>query len=507
MAFKRNLVANYVGQGWIALMNLAFIPFYIKYLGIEAYGLIGMFAILQACLSLLDLGMTPTLGREMARFTGGGHSNESIRDLLRSIEVVSFSGGILIAISVALSSDWIVSSWLNNNTLSYNSVNQAIILMGFVASLRFMEAIYRSAIVGLQRQVLFNLISAVFATFRNLGALIVLVFVKSTIEAFFIWHAFISIFALTILVLTTYQCLPKGKRNGRFSTLAIKGIWRFAGGMMIISILSIILTQLDKVLLLKLLSLEDFGYYTLAATIGSGLIIFIQPIIQAIYPRLCELYEKNDKVKLYETFHEGAQMVTISTGAVAIVVIFFSDDFLMLWSQDENLTMKVSYLLKLLMFGNLLNALVWIPYQLQLANGWTSFGVINNVVAICFVVPALLLLVPIYGAHGAAWIWITLNLGYCLISVQLMFRKILITEKWKWYLQDVLMPLSFMVLSIACYKYLSPINPTLFERMIIIIGAILLAIFSGSCVPTKSRHLIYSYTKKVLNSSLKSSKI
>ena len=56
---KRNLIANYLGQGWTALMGLAFIPLYINYLGIEAYGLIGLFAVLQGWLVLLDLGMTP----------------------------------------------------------------------------------------------------------------------------------------------------------------------------------------------------------------------------------------------------------------------------------------------------------------------------------------------------------------------------------------------------------------------------------------------------------------
>ena len=42
---KRNLIANYVGQGWAALIGLVFIPLYIKYLGIESYGLIGLFAV------------------------------------------------------------------------------------------------------------------------------------------------------------------------------------------------------------------------------------------------------------------------------------------------------------------------------------------------------------------------------------------------------------------------------------------------------------------------------
>lgn len=95
---RRNIIANYLGQGWRALMGLAFIPLYIKYLGVEAYGLIGIFAILQAWLGLLDMGMKPALGREMARFIGGAHNAQSIRDLLRSIEII----GIAIAAAIAL---------------------------------------------------------------------------------------------------------------------------------------------------------------------------------------------------------------------------------------------------------------------------------------------------------------------------------------------------------------------------------------------------------------------
>ena len=92
-SIKNNLIANYLGQGWVALMGLAFIPLYIRYLGMEAYGLIGLFAVIQAWMTLLDMGMTPTLNREMARYTAGAHSSQSIRDLLRSLEILCFSAG------------------------------------------------------------------------------------------------------------------------------------------------------------------------------------------------------------------------------------------------------------------------------------------------------------------------------------------------------------------------------------------------------------------------------
>ena len=81
-------------------MSLAFVPLYIKYLGIEAYGLIGIFVMLQAWLTLLDMGMKPALAREMARFTGGGHDAQSVWDLLRSIEIVALGIAVLIGLGI-----------------------------------------------------------------------------------------------------------------------------------------------------------------------------------------------------------------------------------------------------------------------------------------------------------------------------------------------------------------------------------------------------------------------
>ena len=98
MTLKRNLIANYLGQGWSAAMGLAFIPLYIRYLGMESYGLIGIFAVMQAWLAMLDMGLTPTLNREMARFTAGVHGAQHILNLLRSLECVCFGAAALIAV-------------------------------------------------------------------------------------------------------------------------------------------------------------------------------------------------------------------------------------------------------------------------------------------------------------------------------------------------------------------------------------------------------------------------
>ena len=64
MIVKRKMAAIFAGQAFTSLLALALVPTYIHYLTIEAYGLAGLFAVIQVWLSLLDLGMTPTLTRE-----------------------------------------------------------------------------------------------------------------------------------------------------------------------------------------------------------------------------------------------------------------------------------------------------------------------------------------------------------------------------------------------------------------------------------------------------------
>lgn len=476
MALKRNLIANYLGQGWAALMGLAFVPLYIKHLGIESYGLIGMFAVLQAWLGLLDMGMTPTLVREMARFTGGVRRNESIRDLLRSIEIIALGGGVLIAGGVALGSDWVANSWLNINALSVEVVAQAFAIMGFVTALRFMEGVYRSAIVGLQQQVLINVVNSIMATFRGLGAVGILEWVSPTIGAFFLWQGGVSIATLSVLGIATYTSIPKGERCGRFSLEALRGVWRFAGGMVGITFLALLLTQVDKILLSRLLTLRDFGYYALAGAVAGALSMLIGPIYQAFYPRFCELHAQGDTLALTDSYHKSAQLVSVIAGSAAMVLIFYAETFLVLWTQDADLAENVSVLLSLLALGNLLNGLMGIPYQMQLAHGWTRLSVYVNSVAVLFIVPAILWVVPHYGAVGAAWVWVALNTGYGLIAVQFFYRRIMTKEKWRWYREDVLTPLIGAGLAVGLIKYLWPAQETMIAQVLVLTFASIAAL-------------------------------
>ncbi len=496
---KNNLVANYLGQVWVALMGLAFIPLYIKYLGIEAYGLIGLFTVLTTWMNILDMGMTPALGREMGSFTGGKKSEHSIRDLLRTIEIIIFGISLLIAVSVGFASNWFATVWIKTELIPTETITQAFVIMGFVVATRFAEGIYRSAIVGLQRQVIFNVINSLLATARGLGSVLILAWIAPTAQAFFIFQAVISLVTLVILAITTYHILPKNKIKAKFSIDELRQIWKFGSGMIIITFFALTSSQIDKIVISKMLSLSEFAYYSLAATIAGALYMVIAPITQAFYPKFCELYAEGKTIELANAYHKGAQLVTALAGSAALVIIFFTKDLCDLWGIDGEVVNKVDPMIKLLVFGNLINGLTHIPYQMQLAHGWTSLTVRLMIGLTVVILPTIILIVPNYGIEGAGWIWLSLSTIYLIMSAEFMYKVILKHEKWRWYLNDVLFPLGAALLAVALVKYLLPPQEDKLSQISQIVISVIAAVLASFSSSIHIRPYILRFINRVKN--------
>jgi O-antigen/teichoic acid export membrane protein len=491
VTLRRNITANYLGQGWVALMQLAFIPIYITYLGMEAYGLIGIFAILQAGLVLMDLGMTPTLNREMARFTAGAHTAQSIRELLHSLEIICVGIAFLVVISIWSASSWFSQNWLRTEKLPFDTVSVVIIIMGVVAALRFVESIYRGAILGLQNHVWLNVVAAILATARGLGAVGILIWFSPTIEAFFLWQGFISLMSVIILALRVHRTLPVAAQPVHFSMQALSGVWKFAQGIIITTFLSILLTQVDKILLSRILSLEEFGAYVLAATVANALSLLIGPIAQGYYPRFTELLTRNDKLGLIAAYHQSSQLMTVMLVPVAMLLIFHGETVLFLWTGNAELARNSAFLVTLLALGTTFLGLMNIPYMLQLAYGWSTFAAKVNAVIVAVLIPILFLVAPRYGAIGAACVWVGITSSYILLVVPIMHRRLLPKEKWEWYLRDTIAPaMASACIAIGGTFFISMSNSKLYQfGWLIMIG--LLSFFAALLTASRVRSMLF----------------
>lgn len=438
---KRNLIANFVGRGWSALMGIAFIPLYIKFMGIESYGLVGFFTTLQAVFALLDLGLTTTLNREIARYSALAEKSQDMRDLVRTLEIIYWGLAFSIGAVVLILSPYIARGWVKADTLSGEVVQKSVVLMGFVMAFQWPLGFYSGGLLGLQRQVLFNILNVTWYTLRFAGGVLVLWLVSPTILTFFEWQVVVSVVSTGLMAMALWRSLPAGHERARFRISIWHSVWRFAAGMSGISVTVLLLTQLDRIILSKMLSLELFGYYTLAWTVANGLATLTGSVFTVIFPIFSRQAALVDTEGLKQLYHRSCQLMSIIILPVAILVALFAQEILVIWIQNPVTVANTHVLVSLLIIGTALNGLMTLPYALQLAHGWTSLAFYTNVISVIVLIPLLVVVTSYYGALGAAAVWIVLNSGYVLIQLQIMHRRLLKGEQWRWYFEDVGLPM------------------------------------------------------------------
>ena len=474
----RNIVANFIGKGTGALASFLFIPSYIKLLGIEAYALIGFFIILTNLFVPFDAALGSSLNREMSRLSAQNAKPEEMRNLLRTLEWIYWPVACFLGLAILIGSKFIVSYWITPNALSVQNVQQSIFLMGLALIFQWPISLYNSGLAGLQKQVTLNSIQTVFVFLRYGGAFLILTFLSPTVQAFFLWQLIISAIHSVFMAIYLWCLLPKSAVSASFGLGYLKQCRNFVAGMGILSILTIILMNCDKLILSKILPLEQFGYYSLAATAANGLYLFITPVFSAFFPRFSELVALGEKEKLKQVYYNGSKLLATIVFPLAFTIAFFSQEMLLIWTKNAALS-EVSYpILGLLILGTACNGLMNLPFALQLSYGWTKLAVIQNIVSVILLCPAFYYLAERFGAIGAASMWLIHNLGCIVFILPIIHRKLLNGGLVKWYSQAVLPPLiiAFLVTYAAKMVFTFPVVP--FEQFFVIIGVFIFGILA-----------------------------
>ena len=171
---------------------------------------------------------------------------------------------------------------------------------------------------------------------------------------------------------------------------------------------------------------------------------------------------------------------------IALTIIFFSQEIVRIWTKNAALTEAVYPLVRVFIIGTACNALVTIPYMAQLAHGWAKLGLYQNIIAILFLIPSIIYLTNHYGVSGAVWAWLILNVFYILFSMPVMYRKILRSEKWKWYWNDMfLILISLLIMAVllrVLFNYFQPQNTWL---VLIYCAFVLLTLFALAILSAK----------------------
>lgn len=441
MSLKRNIAVNYASQLYTTLIGILLVPLYLQYMGSEAYGLVGFFAMLQAWFNLLDLGLTPTIARESARFLGGAMPALAYRRLYRSLSVVfmviAFTGGV----GLFAMSNMVATNWLNLGQLAAADVVAAVQIMALCVALRWMGGLYRGVVSGSERLVWLGGFNALIATLRFVGVLVSM-WIWGFTPAVFFWHQLAAaVIEVAWLLAKCHALLPASGTTGEaigWSFKPIQPLLRFSLTIAFTSSVWVLVTQTDKLILSGILPLADYGYFTLAVLVAGGITIVSGPISIALLPRLARLHAEGHAVELRQLYNQAAQLVSVIAGSIAVTLVVCPESLLFAWSGSREVTQATAPILRLYAIGNGLLALGAFPYYLQYARGNLRYHLIGNLVLVVVLIPAIVLAAMHAGGIGAGWVWVCMNAAYLLIWVAYVHGKLEPGLHWGWMRDNVI---------------------------------------------------------------------
>lgn len=459
MSLKKNIIANYASQLYVTGVGILILPLYIKYMGAEAYGLVGFFTMLQAWFAVLDLGLTPTIGRETARYFGGSMSALSYRQLFRALSVIFIFIAVLGGGTLFIFAEQVAVHWLHIATLDTREVLVAVQIMAISVALRWLGGLYRGVITGAERLVWLSGFNVIIATLRFVAVFATMSIFGYTPLVFFLHQLIVVLIEIIGLYWVANLLLPKKGTLTQAIGWSIKPITpllKFALTIAFTSSVWVFVTQTDKLILSGILPLAEYGYFTLAVLMASGIMIISGPVSSAIMPRMANLHAQAKREEMLQVYRNGTQIVSVLAGTASLVIAFYPKQLLFSWTGDLALAEAVAPILRLYALGNALLAVGAFPYYLQYALGNLRFHLIGNIIMVVLLIPSIIWAATHFGGVGAGYAWFGMNLIYFIFWVAYVHHNLAPKLHTKWLFEDcisIYFPVIFFLLFISQFSF------------------------------------------------------
>ena len=168
-------------------------PVYIHFIGIEAYGLLGIFTTIQTVLNLLDMGLSTTLNREIAKHTALNEDKQYINNLVFTMERIYHIIAILTGIGLILASMVLRHSLGEYRQTGYPHRDPCIHVNRCEFRGALSGSLYQGGLMGLQKQVTLNVILSSIATIKAIGAILILLASITHHHRLLIWQVILNL--------------------------------------------------------------------------------------------------------------------------------------------------------------------------------------------------------------------------------------------------------------------------------------------------------------------------
>lgn len=395
-------------------------PILINNLGIDSFGIWMLLNSLISILSISNMGIGNTIIKFGAEYIARSEYQQFVK-LISLANFITIIIGLFLSCIFFFTAEYIAELFFKLETSVIEDI-WAFKLIGVIVSVKIITSIYSSTIMAYERYDIINKVNILMNSSLSIGS-IILVNLEYQLNDLIIFLAIISAISFFIFYFAAKKQLSAISLIAKYDNNLFKSSLSFSIQSWIQSIVNVVYSQTDKILLTIFLGPVALGYYTACMQLASKIHEIPVTASAYLYPKFSNLKAANENNRLKVIYNNAFTIKIIFITILGILVFLFADPILKIWI-GEDFAKEAKTVLRILSFAFFALGLGIIPYYFLNAIGYiklnTKLGIISSVLTITFT----LILTPTIGVFGAAFARFV-SFPMACISIYIIYKKIL----------------------------------------------------------------------------------
>jgi O-antigen/teichoic acid export membrane protein len=457
---RANILHNYIAQIFLASAGLITLPFLLDKMGAELYAFVAILFSLQTIFSILDGGLSGTLSREFALKTSLSEADLSANALFKVTEIVFLSLALLGFALIVLLSGYISDTWLQLSNIEYSEAQEYLIVIGGIASLRLLGGLYRSVLIGFEKQKLLSYINISSTGARYFFVLPLLGHFGSSGYLYFLYQlgvAIIELVALKLYASNIIVDLKNAVQRDIAKSEDISSIFHKSAQIWLLTLIWVAANQVDKLILSRVMLLDQFAYFSVVSALASGLLMLSSPITNAAMPKMSVYFMEQRYAECEVTYFNISSILSLVAVPIALTLMISPEHALFLFSNSKYAALKYSFVLTLYSLGSLFLLLSGMTFLLQQIKGDLKQNIRQNFKYLLVLLASMLAMITVSDVYGAAYAWLFSNALLIMHFIRPLNKLHRRELHGRWLRFVLLRPFVVSLPSIAMVTYFKPV--------------------------------------------------
>ncbi len=417
---KKVFFANFVSQIISALIGIIILPFYSRWFSSIDYGIFMIFYMSFSWVLIFDFGFTNYLNKYSTLYKNGKINQAKYNQVLTTYEL--FFAILITFIIVTL----LVGKFYNFQLLSFPILFKEIffikVLILVSVLLKLLTILYKASLDGFYLGNIASTLSVSFLAARYLLPLFFQFFINFSLCYFFLYQALISL--IEVLFFYSTVRLKSGVKSKFMRSMFDKShiFNRFTAFSFANAILYLLITQADKLLLVKNLSISEYGEYASIIAVSNGIFYLSGPFMSSISPRLIGSISAGKKSLSNKVLVGSFELTSSIIISVSFWVGLNGILILKIIKPSIAATDALGYTFLFYAVGNGIYSLIGYLNMPQIAYGNMKFNFILSASIAIITILGIYFITPLFGIVGLAIFWFLKNL-FLTIASFLLFSK------------------------------------------------------------------------------------